>query len=399
MPEILLNTNLEAEPPASASFLDAVDGALAGCLAPALERLSITLSANPAMPTPAWRVVPWLRFAAERWRASSASSCTDRRLRLRPEGLFKALTELVIGGVVEGSELSNLVCTQCPRLSSLRLSGTLVAFADVSIHSDSLHSLSYRVSNTQRLEIVASRLEELAISVLTDETHILISAPKLRKLSWHGTYDPRYHQFSDVAQHLVLLEIGQFEAASLVQQFNEVDLMKLKLQLSFSRGVKVEYQSFLDATKKMPKCKTLNVTLSSEYHGLASVILHLFRSCNSMRKFSLELRHHGLEHSCPSSCPCCTEDSRRIDNIDLGSLEEVEISSSKISDEELEFVEVLSRCSATILKKLVINYEAPPTPEAKEIREKVRSTCRINVEVEFYVFPDGGPSGRRVRLD
>ncbi|CAL4898177.1 unnamed protein product [Urochloa decumbens] len=148
----------------------------------------------------------------------------------------------------------------------------------------------------------------------------------------------------------------------------EVDVLNLLLFVT----VEVGYQSFLDATKKMPKCKTLSVLLFWDHHGLAPVILHLFRSCNSMRKLSLSLHNCGaLEHSCPSSCPFCTEDSRRIDNIDLSSLEEVEISSSKISYEELEFVEVLSRCSATILKKLVINYRARATPEAKEICEKM----------------------------
>nr|TKW29344.1 hypothetical protein SEVIR_3G389650v2 [Setaria viridis] len=40
MPELLLDRGTEAAPPAS--FLDAVDGALAGCLAPTLERLSIS---------------------------------------------------------------------------------------------------------------------------------------------------------------------------------------------------------------------------------------------------------------------------------------------------------------------------------------------------------------------
>ncbi|CAL4905497.1 unnamed protein product [Urochloa decumbens] len=393
MAEILLDIGVEARPPAPASFLDAVDGALAGCLAPALERLSIDMFDDPVIPVPAGRVAPWLRFAAERVSgelclvmhphpppdteeaelelAVCAGAKTIRlslysqwRLRLQPAGLFKALTALAISGKMEGSELTTLVCTRCPRLRSLDLSGRLVAVADVSILSDSLRSLSYRVRNTQRLQVVAARLEELTLSASTDdEASIVISAPKVGKLRWLGTYDPRYHRFSDVSRHLSLLVIDTLSlVASLTRQFDEVDVLNLLLFVT----VEVGYQSFLDATKKMPKCKTLSVLLFWYHHGLAPVILHLFRSCNSMRKLSLSLHNCGaLEHSCPSSCPFCTEDSRRIDNIDLSSLEEVEISSSKISYEELEFVEVLSRCSATILKKLVINYRARATPEAK----------------------------------
>ncbi|CAN6338779.1 unnamed protein product [Urochloa humidicola] len=294
---------------------------------------------------------------------------------------------------MEGSELTTLVCTQCPRLSTLHLSGMLVVVADVSILSDSLHSLLYRVRNTQRLEVVTPRLEELTLS---PSTEALISAPKVVKLSWQGTYDARYHRFSDVARHLLLLEIGRFSRAkaSLIRQFDEVDVLKLEL---FIPGV-FGYQTFLDGIKNLLKCKTLMVTLFWYHHGLAPVILHFFRSCNSMRKFSLTLVDDNKQYSCPSSCPCCFEDSRRVDDIDLGSLEEVEISSSKISQQELESVELLSRCNATFLKKLVINYMAPDTPETKEVCEKVCSTCRPNVEVKFYVFPDG-PYGRQVCLD
>ncbi|CAN6356788.1 unnamed protein product [Urochloa humidicola] len=423
MPEILLDIDVEARPPASASFLDAVDGALAGCLAPALERLSINMF--KAIPVPAGRVASWLRLAAERvsgeiclimhpvpppeteeaelelpvWAGAKRIRLflySEWRLRLQPAGLFKALTALVIYSNMEGSELTTLVCTRCPRLRSLDLSGRLVAVADVSILSDSLRSLAYRVRNTQRLQVVTPRLEELTLSPSDDdcdEASILISAPKVGNLRWLGTYDARYHRFRDVAQHLLLLGIHR-SAVSLIRQFYEVDVLELNL---FILGV-LGYQAFLDDINNLFKCKTLMVSLVWNHHGLAPVILHIFRSCNNMRKLSLSLFHGNKEYPCPSSCPCCSEESRNIDDIDLGSLEEVEISFSEISHEELELVELLSRCNATLLKKLVINYMAPATPETKEVSEKVRSMWRPNVEVEFYVFPDR-PNGRRVRFE
>jgi hypothetical protein len=55
---------------------------------------------------------------------------------------------------------------------------------------------------------------------------------------------------------------------------------------------------------------------------------------------------------------------------------------------------MLSRCKG--LKKLVINYKMSPTPETKEVSDKVRGMYGSNVEVEFYVF---GPYGKRKLFD
>lgn len=90
-----------------------------------------------------------------------------------------------------------------------------------------------------------------------------------------------------------------------------------------------------------------------------------------------------FQEPCLPDCPCLFEESYRIDDISLNSLEEVEITFSTISHEVLEFVELLSRCDASKLKKIVIvnRFAPPPT---KEERENIRSMCQPNIEVEFY---------------
>lgn len=99
--------------------------------------------------------------------------------------------------------------------------------------------------------------------------------------------------------------------------------------------------------------------------------------------------------ACLSSCPCCLEESHRIDGIALNSLEEVEITS--FTYVEMEFLECLSRCYAAIIKRLVfrhgISNYAPPT---KEIREKVRSMWHPKVEAEFYNVSDWGVGAFRL---
>jgi len=83
------------------------------------------------------------------------------------------------------------------------------------------------------------------------------------------------------------------------------------------------------------------------------------------------------------------EESHRIDDISLNSLEEVEITSCTSYHGALEFVVQLSRCNAAILKKVVLKYRMDSAPPpTKEVCEKIRGMWQPNIEVEFYVFSD-----------
>ena len=93
-------------------------------------------------------------------------------------------------------------------------------------------------------------------------------------------------------------------------------------------------------------------------------------------------------HSCPPSCLCRSEESRKIDGIDLSSLEVAEIRGFSGSHEQMELVEFLSS-NAGVLKRLLVNDGFWPMPN--EVREKVRSMCHPNVKVDFFVFREGRP--------
>lgn len=156
------------------------------------------------------------------------------RLRLQPPGLFAALTFLGIhNGRMEGTELT-AVCAQCPRLRDLLLLRLkLIGVPDVSVRSNSLHSLKFAISKVQRLEGVAPRLEELTVYLHPMEAHI--SAPKLDKVAWCGQAynDPHRHRFADIGRHLQLLQISRKSfAASLIRQFDEVDELELEIYIS-----------------------------------------------------------------------------------------------------------------------------------------------------------------------
>ncbi|TVU38591.1 hypothetical protein EJB05_11973 [Eragrostis curvula] len=314
----------------------------------------------------------------------------DQRWRLRFQlgGLFAALSHLtILSARVEGSDLSCLVSTMCPCLESLLIgvSVTLPTVSGVSMRTDSLQSLLF-YANTRRLEVIAPRLQQLTLCDV--ESH-MISAPKLAKLHWNGNgHDPRQHEFADVPCHLQLLKINRKSVvASLLQRFDSVD--ELKLGITVPRE---GYRSFLNETDRLPKCETLSVSVLLNHHGLVPVLLHLLRRCCTTRKLSIGLYNSDGYHtmySCPSSCPCHLAKNCKIPDITLRSLEEVEISNFTSSPEELKFVEQLSRCNAAVLKRIIIRYTRwPHTPLTKDVCEKVRSKCRANLDVEFYVSSD-----------
>lgn len=107
-------------------------------------------------------------------------------------------------------------------------------------------------------------------------------------------------------------------------------------------------------------------------------IIHHY--CNDAVSFFIYFQ----KYSCEQSCPCRLEENHKIDGINLGSLEEVEIIGFTDSDEQMELVELLS-FNAEILQRLVISYTmAAATKKVCEMQ--VRSMCHPNVEVEFSVF-------------
>jgi hypothetical protein len=265
-------------PRAPDSFLDTVDGALAGYLALTLRYLSISLEQRD-VPITARRVAPWLQFAAEHVVGEihlyvprnlpqlaeavlelpacegaeriELSLAYEWRLQLQASSLFSALTSMkIMSARMKGSELTSLVCTQCPCLRDLALFLQLIAVSDVSMHSNSLRSLVLLVRHTQRLEVVAPNLEELTVYYQPVEAHI--SAPKLVKVTWNADVGRQLDQFADVGHQLNrfsdvgrqlirfadvgrslrLLEITRNSAVPfLTKQFDEVNELILSIDI------------------------------------------------------------------------------------------------------------------------------------------------------------------------
>ncbi|TVU02676.1 hypothetical protein EJB05_51814, partial [Eragrostis curvula] len=328
LPELLLNA--DEAPQLVPSFPDAVDAALAAYSAPTLERLEITVP--DTLRVPPHRLAPWLRFASQR-----VVDTLSVHMTAGLSSFFDPESD-----EEEAAELDLPPCGAAKKSFSV---------SDVSICSDSLHTLTFWVTKTQRLEIVAPNLVEL---IMRPATEFHVSAPMLADidLMWQqgDTYDPRRHQFADVGRRLQLLDISrESTAVSLTHHF--VEVTDLRLLISIANGIE----------GVLPNMVSLE--------GMTGV------DCIGVQGWG--------RFSCPSSCPCRLVYSHEIDDIALSSLEVVEISSWASSPEELEFVEQLSRCKAAALKKLVIKDTNSPATLTKTLCEMIRSICRPDLEIEF----------------
>jgi hypothetical protein len=275
-----------------------------------VSRIVVSLITFPGI-VPAARVVPWLRFAAERVagallllvppRLSSLLPVTLQELELpacaraktvtlklqdtwllRPAeapaggvGVFTALTALtILYGRMDGGELSALVSTRrCPCLRDLKLRLTLLDDASddvVSIRSDTLRSLWFCIWNSHLpplIEVVAPRLEMLCVYVYY-AFKARFSVPKLSELVWTGDYANDSHQFVNVSRSLQLLHIAPDRRStvaltSLLQKFDEVDELRLIIHISRVRS----YQQNLLKTNRISYDPVVYFTLFSTHES------------------------------------------------------------------------------------------------------------------------------------
>jgi hypothetical protein len=245
-----------------ASFLDAVDGALAAYSddrALHVDSLKITVPRICGENVTASRVEPWLRFAMQRLAGEFFLSVPhpkswprDNRkddklelppckgvtkiqlqlgllffLRIPPAGMFGALADLVIcQTTMDGPELGVIVSSHCPRLQNLTLDVVLVADSDISVRSASLRCLRFCVLNTRRLDITAPMLEILGASNVDDAR---IAAPDLVEVDLSNILGQVV--VADAGRHLRLLDVtwcSTMVASSLMRRFDSVINLRLR---------------------------------------------------------------------------------------------------------------------------------------------------------------------------
>ncbi|KAL6656731.1 hypothetical protein ACP70R_004511 [Stipagrostis hirtigluma subsp. patula] len=392
-----------------------VDEALAACPHPALLRLVIRVQDEDNYLQPGrgdvtdTRVAPWLRFASQRvagefflWlptdemgfnqvldlpvfaKARRVEIRLRRNFRLRPPPLsgrrgFAALTCLAMySGKMDGHELGTLVSSsECPCLEELTLTVRLEADSDVSIRSGSLKRLRFHVANTRRLVVDAPVLVELCVSKAAEA---YIAVPKLAVVEFRDDMD-RY-ELAQAGRHLQRLMINlRFPAPAIMRRFDTIRELILD-SLSIPRGE--GYKTFMKDMSRLD-CESLVIRSVKTCHGFAPSMLHLLRICTGLRKFAVTLSVGMLGgFECPSDCPCTWPENFRTDNIMLGSLEEIKVNGFKGYDPHLECVNLLLRCNAPLLKRVVFSLSCSNSDYQNcmgIIRDKIRNMLPPHVEL------------------
>ncbi|KAK1685291.1 hypothetical protein QYE76_046139 [Lolium multiflorum] len=366
---------------APSTFLRAVNGTLAAYSAPTVSSLTITVPEVEGFHVPYCPAAAWLRFASRRvagtfsltltnfpsivtvnalklppcGRATSITLSLDWfTLRLRPLGSFAALTVLTIQwAVVDIQELGELISSMCPRLTDLTLRVQPLTDRAVSVCSASLKRLKFQFNESAcPLEVVAPVLEVLVLGSTFIQAHI--SAPKLTEANVPGLN--RCHFADDVPRRLRRLQTTRYYGDGTpplsplkMRRFDAVDELRLRV------CIEVEgYSNFLDDLDKLPMCETLSANVTGRHYGYFPSMPLLLRMRNSLRKLVLEKQE--MKNICLLDCPCRLTASHQVDNSTLDSLEEIEISSFKGTDDHVEFLKLLlSKCSPTKLINVKIN--------------------------------------------
>ncbi|TVU02263.1 hypothetical protein EJB05_52259, partial [Eragrostis curvula] len=400
---------------------DSVDAALAANTAPTLSRLAIS---EPSPPAGAGRflecarVAAWLRVASERLAGKLSVDLPEGAIRVEEELVLppmERVTEIwfwaenILRPPPAGSSFPALrsvdttdarmeardmeECfgsSRCPRLQALSLRRvSLVTMSDVSIRSETLERLFFNGRNVSRLEVVAPRLELLRAPKILGSRDFLVPgrvvAPRLADVAWYGTYDPRHHQFVGAGRHLRKLLVVQMPMAALMQRFDTVD--ELSLRLAIPDGVR-GYESFLEATHRLAKCDAIQVFLDTRKHAYAPSVLHVLRKSTGLRKLVVPLPPMTLgskSYPCWSPCPCCCPESYKNDNFALDSLQEVVIMDFRGLPHHVEFLTLFLGCNAAVLRNVTINMSADAPVVSEEIFQKIRSFAPPNVHVAFSV--------------
>ncbi|KAL6854362.1 hypothetical protein ACP4OV_019265 [Aristida adscensionis] len=369
------------------SFICSVDGALAGCAAPAVRVLTISMFSAGSR-VPAARVAGWLRFAARRvagelslclpWLPGPSTNGAEledlelppcatataiqlgighgfRRLRLPRAGAFAALTCMrVQHASIDCRDLEKLVSLQCPLLVELELMGISLPFvSDVLIHSGTLMRLSFDVENCRRLVIDAPRIEELSLSNVAKVAVTAVATRVEEGLSDADERNSGVQLAGGVGgRHLRRLAVkGSPQVMPvLTKHFHTVDELRLDLVVPPGEG----YKSFVRSTTKLASCYVLVVILRTECHRFASSVIYRLKRSTGVRKLVVYLPSEE-DSTCMPGCVCRPEGSVNTYNITLDSLETVEIHYFTGADREVEFVKLLLSCKNISESRVVIN--------------------------------------------
>ncbi|CAL5072232.1 unnamed protein product [Urochloa decumbens] len=277
-------------------------------------------------------------------------------LRLPAAGTFAALRVLRINvaNPVRG-DVGHLVSVQCPRLRELEMCDVATAAAGLSITSASLERLVLRrvtLGINGRIDVHAPGLYYLALDNCGWSAPATITTAMLAELIWNHAYNPSHHNLNGADRQIYrLVATYGSNVVALFTRFDAVDELCLRLSMPLKGE---QYSKFLQDMDELPKTKALEVKGLSTKRHLEPTMLHLLRKHNRLTKIKVDLfPANPKEIECLHGCGCVPTESWTTDDINLDSLEEVEISSFTGAPEDINLLKLLFRCRIKIRRMAI----------------------------------------------
>ncbi|CAL5083411.1 unnamed protein product [Urochloa decumbens] len=340
-------------------------GASAACRQTAVVLMGQLLMHQPMMAIPAVMHQPVMAFPrGSRMQQLDLPVCEratridlsgiNFALRLPAAGTFAALRVLRINVASQlRGDVGHLVSMQCPRLRELEMCDVATAAAGLSITSTSLERLVLRrvsLGMNGRIDVDAPGLYYLALDTCGDRSApATITTAMLAELIWNHAYNPSHHNLNGADRQIYrLVATYGSNNVALFRRFDVVDELCLRLSMPLKGE---QYNKFLQDMDELPKAKVLEVKGLSTKRHLEPTMLHLLRKHNRLTKIKVDLFPANLkEIECLHGCGCVPTESWTTDDINLDSLEEVEISSFTGAPEDINLLKLLFRYRIKIRK-------------------------------------------------
>ncbi|KAF8669212.1 hypothetical protein HU200_051542 [Digitaria exilis] len=309
-------------------------------------------------------------------------------LRLPSAGAFAALRVLRIheAKLVQG-DVGRLVSTQCPRLVQLEMCDVSLSVASLAITSKSLERLVLRrvkLGMNGPINVAAPRMYCLTLDGCGDRSAaVTIATTMLADLTWNHAYEPNRHKLDGADRQIYRLVATYGSNVGLFKRFDLVDELCLHLSIPLKTQ---EYKKFLQDMDELPKTNILEVKGLSTKRHLETTMSHLLGKHTRLTKIKVDL-FVKTPKECSPDCNCVTSESWTTDDVDMDSLEEVEISSFTGHLDDIELLKLLFRCKIKI-RRLVI-HTMPGISLSQEMQKYIWGLVRphcINLEFETTQF-------------
>lgn len=275
----------------------------------------------------------------------------------------------------------------CPRLRTLRVTRDLFPNykCDIMVNSPSLQELvvHHRIRETQRVDIVAPALKQLALSFANGgEISISVLAPMVEKVSWNCCY----------LGHHIVFGLWSLKTLRLQTAERQGQLSSLQIHARADSFLHAQADNFTREIEKhmVAAFSCLELHLTAKGHAFGGFVFHLLgmdKIRAATRRLKVILKRSAMEGGCRLHCPCKFR-NWRFETISLTALKEVEFDGFEGEDHEFDLLQLILGCAPT-LKRMSVQL-SEETSASHEGCAKIYSIFKACSSVKCDVYHSSG---------